>query len=232
MANNKTVNPAALKAADAVAFQLVGRASPVRFGRAQSQDQIEAIYRLRCRIVIERGWARLEDLPDGMERDADDANAVHIAAWEGDALAGTARLVLPSPGRLLPTEKAFGLDPNLAGHVADVGRICVSQEWTSPQHLVWLGLVGQIWIEMRSFGFLAASTILTPAVARVYRRWGLEVISLGASRPFWNEERFPGLIQPADSVGRGLRTIQAASGSVIENIAPRPGSLRAVMCPR
>jgi hypothetical protein len=72
--------------------------------------------------------------------------------------------------------------------------------WRSPPHRVWLGLVSQTWIEMRSLGFAQASTILRRAVARTDRRWGLEVISLGAARLFWGEERFPALIQPTESV--------------------------------
>lgn len=165
--------PAALAQADALAAKLIERAKPVRFAVAQSPEDLEAIYRLRCRIVIEREWAKPEDVPDGLERDAYDARALHVAAWDGNVLAGTSRLVLPLPGHPLPTEEAIGLDIVARGGVADVGRVCVAPGYRHASHRVLWGLLGRTWIEMRRRCLAYACCILSPAAARMYQSWGL-----------------------------------------------------------
>lgn len=49
---------AAMGSLDALAAELVARAAPVRFTSTQSAAALEAAYRLRYRVVVERGWAR------------------------------------------------------------------------------------------------------------------------------------------------------------------------------
>lgn len=184
----------------ALAAKLIQRASPIRMALALSPNELEAIYRLRCRIVLEREWATPQDLPDGLERDEYDARAVHIAAWDGDVLAGTSRLVFPLPGHPLPTEALTGVEMVPNGQVADVGRICVAPAYSNPSHRVLWGLLARTWLEMRKRGHTDACCMLTPGVARMYQSWGLQVIKLGASRPYCGDERYPALIRPANSV--------------------------------
>ena len=198
--------PFALAQMDALAAQLIERARPIRFALAHSPEELEGIYRLRCRIVLKREWATPEDLPDGLERDAYDARAVHIAAWDGDVLAGTSRLVLPLPGRPLPTEALTGLEMAPHGRVADVGRVCVAAAHSHASHRVAWGLLGRTWIEMRARDLTDACCMLTPGVARMYQSWGLQVITLGAPRPYCGEERYPALVRPAESAHRLIRT--------------------------
>ena len=198
--------PFALAQMDALAAQLIERARPIRFALAHSPEELERIYRLRCRIVLKREWATPEDLPDGLERDAYDARAVHIAAWDGDVLAGTSRLVLPLPGRPLPTEALTGLEMAPHGRVADVGRVCVAAAHSHASHRVAWGLLGRTWIEMRARDLTDACCMLTPGVARMYQSWGLQVITLGASRPYCGEERYPALVRPAESAHSLIRT--------------------------
>src|SRR3989304_5818130 len=94
---------------DALAAQLIARAAPLMFSVAQSRAEREAVYRLRYSIVVEKGWARPADFPDGVERDAYDDTAVQVVAWDDDTLAAATRLVPTAPGHPLPTEEAFGL---------------------------------------------------------------------------------------------------------------------------
>lgn len=197
--------PAAVAQADALAAKLIERAKPIRFAVAQSPEDLQAVYRLRCRIVIERQWAKSEDVPDGLERDAYDARAVHVAAWDGNVLAGTSRLVLPLPGHPLPTEDAIGLEIVPRGGVADVGRICVAPGYRHASHRVLWGLLGRTWIEMRRRCLAYACCILSPAAARMYQSWGLQVIKLGPPRPYCGEERYPALVRPAESVQTFIR---------------------------
>ncbi|MBI3950289.1 MAG: GNAT family N-acetyltransferase [Acidobacteria bacterium] len=186
---------------DALAAQLVARARPLRFAVVQSPAEREVVYRLRYDIVIEQGWAKPEDLSEGLERDAYDARAVHIAGWDGEVLAATSRLVLPAPGHRLPTEEAFDLEITTDRPVVDISRICVAPGYRSRQHRVFWGLLGQTWIELRTRGFTQMCAILTPSVvARMSPSWGLQVVALGAPRPYWGEERFPVLIESAASV--------------------------------
>jgi hypothetical protein len=60
---------------DHLAHLAIVRAAPVRFGVAGSVAERETVFRLRHRAVMERGWAAPEDLPDGLEREADDERA-------------------------------------------------------------------------------------------------------------------------------------------------------------
>lgn len=119
---------------------------------------------------------------------------------DGAVLAATSRLVLPVSGQPLPTEEAFGLAIEPSGQVVDVGRACIAPAYRRmDDHCIFWALLGQTWIEMRARGFTEACCILTSSRARKYQERGLQVVILGAPRPFWGEERLPALIQPAES---------------------------------
>jgi N-acyl-L-homoserine lactone synthetase len=194
---------AGLARTDALAAQLIARAAPIRFSVAQSSAEREAVYRLRYSIVVEKGWARPEDFPDGLERDGYDDTAVQIVAWDADVLAATARLVPPIPGHPLPTEEAFGLTFASRMRLMDVGRTCVAPAYRDAQHRVLAGLLGRTWIELRAGGFTNACGIISPAVVRMCRGMGFDVVLLGAPRLVWGQNRYPVLLRP----GRSLRTL-------------------------
>ncbi len=204
----------AVARADALAAQVVARAAPIRFGVAQSLAELEVVYRLRYRIVIDQGWAKPEAFPDGLERDAYDDRAVQFGAWDGEVLVATGRLVLPAPGQPLPTEEAFDLEIGPPGQVVDVGRICVIPAYRDAQHRVFWGLLSQAWIEIRVRGFTQACSISTASVARMCRRWGLQVVPLGTPRSYWGEVRTPVLIRPADSIHAIIRVMDRSSSPV------------------
>ena len=190
----------ALALADGLASRIVGGAAPIQFRVAQSNSERQAVYRLRYQVVIERGWAQPEDLPDGLERDDYDAGAIHIVGWDGDVLAATSRLVLPGSQSLLPTEQAFDIKVEPRGRVADMGRQIVSRDYSSVRHLAFAALLAKTWLEMRPPGFTLWCGFFSPTMPRLYRMVGFDVKQIGPSRKFWGEERFPILVDVAGSV--------------------------------
>jgi N-acyl-L-homoserine lactone synthetase len=172
----------------------------IRFDIAHDDSQREAVYRLRYQVVIERGWAEPGDLPDGIERDPYDEKAIHIVGWAGDALATTARLVLPEPDRILPTEAAFNIHIEPRGKVADMGRQIVARDYSSIKHKVFAALLAKTWLEMRTLGYSLVCGDFSPAMIRLYRLMGFDVKQLGPSRPFWGEERAPVMVDIARSM--------------------------------
>jgi N-acyl-L-homoserine lactone synthetase len=193
---------ATLLAADDLARGLVAAAAPIRLEVARSKAEREAVYRLRYQVVVSRGWARPEDLPEGMERDSFDERAIHILGWDGESLIATARIVLPLKDALLPTEQAFDLVVEPRGQVADMGRQIVSSDYTSPQHRVFAALLARTWLEIRAAGFSLICGDFTAPMLRLYRIMGFQVAQLGPARPFWGEERFPILVDVASSASK------------------------------
>jgi len=189
-----------LQQADELARGMVVAAAPLRFCAAQSPEELQAVYRLRYEVVIARGWARPEELPDGLERDEYDECAVHIAAWDGSQIAATSRIVLPAPELVLPTERAFGIKIEPHGQVADMGRQIVARAYSSVQHLVFAALLAQTWLEIHARGFTLVCGDFTPAVTRLYRLMGFQVTQVGPAREFWGEERFPIVVDIVGSV--------------------------------
>jgi len=176
---------------DAFAARVVERAAPVAFRFADSPQDREAVYRLRYRTVVERGWADPAECPDGMERDGFDDRAVHLTGWAGEELAAVARLVFPIPGTLLPTEEAFGVRIEPAGRVADLSRTIVASRYRDPDHRVFLGLLARCWQEVRARGYVVACGDAADWLLDRYREMGLRIEVLGPPLPFWGEDRRP-----------------------------------------
>ena len=185
--------------ADELARGMVA-AAPLNFRIAQSLEELEAIYRLRYDVIIERGWARPEDLPNGLERDEFDDHAIHIAAWDDKNIAATSRIVLPAPDRTLPTEHAFEVRIEPYGQVVDMGRQIVAHAYSNVEHLVFAALLAQTWLELHARGYTLVCGDFTPAVTRLYRLMGFQVTQAGPAREFWGEERFPIVVDVANSV--------------------------------
>jgi N-acyl-L-homoserine lactone synthetase len=190
--------------ADELARGMVAIA-PLSFRIAQTPEELTAVYRLRYEVIIERGWARPEDLPDGLERDEHDDHAVHIAAWDdaqiaAPQIAATSRIVLPGPDRLLPTERAFEVKIGPYGQVVDMGRQIVARAYSNVEHLVFAALLAQTWLELHARGYTLVCGDFTPAVTRLYRLMGFQVAQVGPAREFWGEERFPIVVDVAASV--------------------------------
>src|SRR4051794_3305971 len=112
-------------ALDRLAEELAGAAG-LRLGVADSPAELIGAPRLRYRDASEQGTATAVGDADGLERDAFDSRALQICAWDGERLAGTLRLVLPMPGKSLPTEEALSMTVEPAGEVVDVGTPVVA----------------------------------------------------------------------------------------------------------
>jgi N-acyl-L-homoserine lactone synthetase len=174
---------------DALAAQLILRAAPVRFRRAVSSAEREAVYQMRYRVVVERGWARVTDFPDGFERDSFDDRAIQVVGLDGNRIVASNRIVLPDSTKPLPTQEAFDIPLEPKGRIVDWSRTIVAGAYSSSSHRVLGGLVGQSWLETRRRGFFHICGTFTQAMIRLYRRMGIHFTVLSAPRRYWNEER-------------------------------------------
>lgn len=200
--NNRATTPGAtgVAALDRLSEHLLGAATAVRVAVATTDAEREATYRLRYEQVVADGWARAEQLEPGSERDAYDADALHLGAWHGDALAGTLRLVLPAPGRRLPVEDAFELDIAPSGRVVEAGRLVVAPAYRGdPAHRIWGALFARAWLTLRSHGFTVLAGAASPRMIQRLRALGLPFESLAPARPHWGEDRHPVRLDPDHS---------------------------------
>jgi N-acyl-L-homoserine lactone synthetase len=177
---------------DLVARAVIRRAAPVRYAVAEG-DARQAAYRLRYRVAVENGWRPAADLPDRLERDHHDDQAILIVGWSGDDAVATTRVVLPTPGTRLPTEEAFGiLIPT--GIAADVGRFVVERDHAGPAHQTFAGLLGAAWLEARRFGHHRMCGAFTRGMIALFTRMGFVVNTLGPPADYWGERRLPILV--------------------------------------
>ncbi len=179
----------ALARFDAVADRAVRWAAPVQFRLAQSAPEREAVYRMRYRVVIEKGWGAAADFPNGLERDAYDERAVQIVGWDNDKIVASGRLVFPVLGQVLPTEETFGLEIEPRGQVVDLGRTIVLNQYSNISHRVLAGLLAQSWIETRRRGHFNVCATFSEGMTRLCRRIGVHFTSLSPPRRYWREDR-------------------------------------------
>ncbi len=174
------------------AAQLIALNAPLRFARAETPPEREAVYRLRYEVVVEKGWKTPDAMPDGLERDDYDDSAVQLAVWDGAVLAATTRLVFPAAERPLPTEAVFELTIEPAGRVVDVGRTIIARSYRDArQHLLLQGVIAQSWQEVTRQGYSDICAILTQDMVERYHAVGFEVEQVGAPRLYWGAPRFP-----------------------------------------
>jgi hypothetical protein len=168
-------------ALDALAARLA-RAAPLRVAPATAPEA-DAVRRLRDQHVVELGWGDGDDPGD---------HEVAIAAWDGDALAGTIRLVLPRPGFRLPVEEAFDLDIEPRGGVVEIGRLLIPADRRGdPAHVTWGALFAHAWFEVRARGLSVLAGAATASLIERYRMLGLPFEVLGPARRHWGEDRHP-----------------------------------------
>jgi hypothetical protein len=184
-------------ALDRLARRLVTAALPLRLDVARGSGELRAVQRLRFEHVVEHGWARPDDFPDGLESDAHDDIAVPVAAWDGSVLVGTVRVVPPVAGRRLPTEEAFGLSIEPVGAVADMGRLVIAPSYRGdPSHRILGALLARGWQELRARGLeVVAGAAAAPLLER-YRALGFQFELLGPPQHYWGEPRSPLRVDP------------------------------------
>ena len=180
-------DPAAI--ADAVARNVIALV-PQRLATAATEAEREAIFRLRYQTVVELGWASPADFPGGLERNDDDEGALHVGAWEGPALVGSARVVPPRRATPLPIERDFGIEAD--SDQVEVGRTVITPGFRGQtDHGLVIALFAKCWLEMRALGFTELLSAIPPRLIEVYRSIGFEIRELGAGRTHWGEERIP-----------------------------------------
>ena len=131
-------------------------------------------------------------MPDGLERDDYDDEAVQMVGWEGDQMIIVGRLALPSDERPLPTEASYDIEISPYGQVVDAGRaILLHSDRSDPQHKLFLGLMSFAWHEMRARGYEHVCATMTRSMLRLYRLMGIHWEVLGEPRPYWGERRYP-----------------------------------------
>jgi hypothetical protein len=190
--------PAGVTALDHLAERLVETAPNLRVVIATTAAERDAGFRLRYQQVVDQRWASREELPDGMEHDAYDADALQICAWSGATLVGTIRVVLPAPGRRLPVETDFDLDIEPIGAVVEIGRLVIDPMYRGdPTHRAWGALFGRAWLSARSRGFAVLAGTASARMVERLTSLGLPFEILGAARQHWGQERHPVRLDPS-----------------------------------
>jgi N-acyl amino acid synthase of PEP-CTERM/exosortase system len=179
------------RAGDLLAAQLVRAVAPFQVRTATTTETREAILRLRHAVVVEHGWAEAASMPDGQEHDPFDDEALHLGAWDGETLAGTIRLVFPQPGRLLPTEEAYGVRIPPHGRVVDASRIAIDRHYRSATHQLLMALSAQSWLEMRARGYQELAATATEDIVALVQDLGFSTEILGLAQWYCGELRVP-----------------------------------------
>lgn len=184
------VGAGGLNVIDAAARRWAEAARPIDF-RIAAADEVDEVFRLRYRTIVEEGWVRPENFPDGLERDEYDDVALHIVGMDGMALAATGRIVFPFAERPLPTEEAFELTEAIPAGFVDLGRTVVKPPYRDNRHRIFAGLLGRSWLEARARGFAGIAGSASAAVIERYGQLGIRLAVLGPASRYWGEERFP-----------------------------------------
>jgi N-acyl-L-homoserine lactone synthetase len=194
-------------ALDRLTEQVIANLAPLSFHAARTAEDVDAVLRMRYECVIALGWGEPGDFPDGRERDEYDEGATFVVCRDGEALAGSLRIVEPESGRPLPIEREFGIRIDPPGEAVDAGRFVVAPEHRGRDgHPVLKGLFCRCWLELRRLGY--KRLVAAPSgVIDFYRRLGLRMTVLGPSKTYWGEER-----TPVEISGQGDNTFAAAAG--------------------
>lgn len=188
-----------------MAEEVIRAITPMELGIAETAEERERVYRMRYETVVEQGWGKPEDFPDGLEKEPIDDEALHIVCHDRGRLAGTVRMVLPSPPRLLPLEEAYEMRIEPFGEVVDGGRLVIAHDYRGePRHQVLLGLFGAFWLEARKHGFERIAAVAPRKVIGLYEDLGFDVTVLGEPRYYWGDERYPIMIAGTQEQARAV----------------------------
>jgi N-acyl-L-homoserine lactone synthetase len=187
---------------DAVAAEILASLAPLRFREATNDDEREACLRLRYNAVLEMRMASLEEFSDGVETDAFDADAIHILGDDGGRPIATSRIVLPTAGRLLPTEAAFGLRLSNVGGLVEWGRVVVDPDYRGDGHSVFMGLAARSWLSMRERGYTSVIGATPERLIMLFEALGFSVTVLGEPQSYWGEVRYPILCESQPAIRR------------------------------
>ena len=86
------------------------------------------------------------------------------------------------------------------GRVADMGRQTVARAYSSMRHRVFAAILAKTWLEMRSCGYSLVCGDFSAGMLRLYGMLGFKVTQLGPAQLYWNEERYPILVDASGDV--------------------------------
>ena len=177
---------------DRIAERALDALSPLAVTVARTPAEIDAVLRMRYECVTGLGWAEPEDYPDGRERDEYDDGATLVVCRDGDTIVGSARVVPPALGRLLPAEREFHIAVEPRGRAVEVGRIIVPRsERAGRSHLIMAGLFARTWLIARGLGYDRIISTASAELIDLYRGLGLTVVELARPHLSWGEQRAP-----------------------------------------
>lgn len=211
----------------AVAANLLDWLAPLRFEEASSESEQREAYRLRYRAVVDAGMDTSNRFPDGLERDAIDAEAVQIVGWDGDRAVATCRLVFARNGRPFPLETAFALSLPSRDRTVEMGRVAIDPRRRGEGHRLVMGLAARTWLAMEARGATVAIGVTPERLVAFFSTLGFPITVLGPPRVYWGEERVPILcegVRAAAALGRiwGDAQVESVAG---ENAAGRTHDL-------
>jgi hypothetical protein len=177
-------------ALDQVASLVLASAVPVEVDVVRSVEDLNATYRMRHDFLGAIGFSDFKHPAEGLEKDAYDDHAVHIAAKYADLVVGTIRLIFPQEGELLPMEADFGVRIEPVGGVVELGRLIVAHEYRGHRHQVSGALLARAWIEMRSSGYSMCGAAVSREKIDLYKGMGIALEILRGPLMHWGQERF------------------------------------------
>jgi N-acyl-L-homoserine lactone synthetase len=201
-----------LRGLDQLTEQVIASVEPLSLEIVESAADLDAVYRMRYQCVVEQGWADPEDFPDGRERDPSDPVATTIVCRDGDAIAGTVRMIPPDAEGVLPSEKDFGFRLEPPGRAVESGRLVIGSDYRGGAgHPVLAGLFSRCWLEARRAGYDRVIALIPSKLIAVYRGLGVRVIELAPPRMHWGQERTPVEIDGAEDTFAAVRKPETAA---------------------
>ena len=198
---------------DALAGELLAALAPLSFELVRTTADRDAALRLRYECMLEFGWLRPEDYPDGRAADEYDREALLVVGKDGGEAVSSMRVVPPDPVRPLPVERECGIPLRARDGVFEFGRLSVPRRHRPGRsHLLIAGLCARGWIESRARGCVRAISSATPELIDLYRGLGLQVAVLGPAHLYSGEQRVPIEFTGADA-STPMLARQPSSGS-------------------
>lgn len=163
-----------------------------RFVRADSDDLIEKIYRLRYQVYVEEfGFEKPEDHPGGRETDGYEDHSIHLAALNRvDDVVGSVRLVLHSENGF-PIEHAVSIrfpgEKPPPRKIAEISRLAVSRMYRRRREDGQYGVESYL---KKSEGGIIPDR---PPVSEDYKKRKVPVIVLGLYQAMYHESKRLGL---------------------------------------
>jgi N-acyl amino acid synthase of PEP-CTERM/exosortase system len=176
--------------------------SASRFKKADSEDELREIYKLRYKVYCEeKGFEKAEDHPGGIESDEFDKSSRHFMVTDRSRRAiATARLILDS-GMGLPIMANCRIEKDLSrlnsSQVGEISRLAVSKEYLKMDELfsdglsdrrrrqmVICGLYKLIYIESRALGLTHWLAVMTDGLRQLLAKSGIFFSPIGPSTDY------------------------------------------------